>query len=880
MDTSKLESKLESVVQQLKKIADGGVMDTRTTGGRVVKTLASGEKTKIKLQAKEQALIFKSVLGLGYKEADAKAFSQVLKNTLNLEKILKNNTYDLLDGIYDLIGSLNLDTVLNDNKKDFLDSIKNLLGSIDSTKKSKKFSRSDVNFLLKEMEWSDYFDWIRSISFGIKYLTDQVDVLIDYAKRSLDLSLNPPKKVKTGILSGLGDLKNIGGLAILGVGFALIVGALIMTGKIDVSKSLKVLLVVGSIVGIFLLVSKFGSSLKSASIGFAILSATLLFLVLPLIQKISKLKPEEAIKGLVGLIAIVGVSLAILYAMKKIKPKDTLMSMAGFLSFFLIVGFVALPLIQYVAKMPLETFAAGLGKFIVIVGVSLLIMNIMKKFSKSDTLKAVGGFALFIATIGLVLLPTLNVLTKMNWKDILNSLAKFALIASASIGLLYLMSKIKPKDTIKSTAGFLLFALTISFVIIPMLKKLVNFNWSQILESLGKMSAIMGASLVLLYAMSKIKAKKVFTSSLGMIALSLLLKYILIPTLMLVSNLPFSKILDGLKNTALAVIGMSLIVQAVGFIMQKGLMRAIIGMASIFVLSFLIGYMAKNLIKVANMPWEEIYKGLGLATLALTAFGAVLAGLGALLVGSGGVGALFLGAGAAAAFGLIYLMGYLAENLNGFKNVDPDNLTAVGKALVVLGAGLIAFMGGSVGGVIGGITSALGSFFEVDPVSQLKKFQELDGDKLMKVGLGIKFMGEGLRNLSSNLDLKGVIKDLSDMTSPLLRFSAAIMAFTVAYKSLESLKMDSKLNINVNSDSGIQKAILDIQMQELEVQKAQLEQLKINGQLLSRIAESGGAGGGAAGASGSKNMSVYSPSFQTKDGYLNNMKLLNMSLQS
>jgi hypothetical protein len=70
------------------------------------------------------------------------------------------------------------------------------------------------------------------------------------------------------------------------------------------------------------------------------------------------------------------------------------------------------------------------------------------------------------------------------------------------------------------------------------------------------------------------------------------------------------------------------------------------------------------------------------------------------------------------------------------------------------------------------------------------------------------------------------------------------------------------------------------EMQELEVQKAQLEQLKINGQLLSRIAESGGAGGGAAGASGSKNMSVYSPSFQTKDGYLNNMKLLNMSLQS
>jgi hypothetical protein len=853
VDTSKLESKLESVVQQLKKIADGGVMDTRTTGGRVVKTLASGEKTKIKLQAKEQALIFKNVLGLGYKEADAKAFSQVLKNTLNLDSVFK------------------------DVRDEYVDAIKNIIGSIDN-KKGKKFSRSDVNFLLKEMEWSDYFDWIRSISFGIKYLTDQVGVLIDYAKRSLDLTLNPPKKEKTGILSGLGDLKNIGGLAILGVGFALVVGALVMSGKIDVSKTLKVLLVVGSIIGIFLLASKFGSSLKNAAIGFAILSATLLFLVLPLIQKLSKLKPEEAIKGLLGLIVIVGVSLAILYAMNKIKPKDTLMSMAGFLSFFLIVGFIALPLIQYIAKMPLETLAAGLGKFIVIVGVSLLIMNIMKKFSKSDTLKAVGGFALFMATIGLVLLPTLNALTKMKWEDLLSSLGKFGLIAGASMGLMYLMAKITTSDTLKSTAGFLLFSLTLSFVIIPMLKKLVDFKAEEILEALLKMGLISVAMMGLMFLMSKIDGKQVLLSSLGMLALSLLLGFIIVPLLNFLAIQPFPQMLEGLAYAAVAVLGLGLIVRLLGMIVGKGLAQIIIGMGSILALSFLIGFMADQLNKLANKPWKEIFIGLGLASLALTAFGLLVAGIGALVLLP--PVALALGAGAAAVFGLIYLMGYLAENLNKFSTVDPDKLTLVGKALSVLGKGLVDFMGGSVGGVVGGIASAFGSFFKVDPVSQLKKFQELDGDKLMKVGLGIKYMGEGLRNLSSNLDLKGVIKDLSDMTSPLLRFSAAIMAFTVAYKSLESLKMDSKLNINVNSDSGIQKAILDIQMQELEVQKAQLEQLKINGQLLSRIAESGGAGGGAAGASGSKNMSVYSPSFKTKDGYLNNMKLLNMSLQS
>lgn len=853
MDTSKLESKLESVVQQLKQIASGGVVDTRTKGGRVVKSLSSDEKAKIKLQAKEQALIFKSVLGLGYKEADAKAFSQVLKNTLNLDKLLKEN---------------------ND---EFIDAIKNVLGSIDN-KKGKKFSRSDVNFLLKEMEWSDYFDWIRSISLGIKFLTDQVNVLINHAKKMLDLTLNPPKKPKPSILSGLGDLKNIGGLAILGVGFALIVGALIMTGKIDVAKSLKVLLVVGSIIGIFLLASKFASSLKSASIGFAILSATLLFLVLPLIQKLSKLKPEEAIKGLLGLVAIVGVSLAVMYAMKKIKPSDTLVSMAGFLSFFLIVGFVALPLIQHLARMPLAELAIGLGKFIVIVGVSLLIMNIMKKFSKSDTLKAVGGFSLFIATIGLVLLPTLNALTKMNWADVLNSLGKFALIASASMGLMSLMAKITPSDTLKSTAGFALFSLTLSFVIIPMLNKLLDFKAEQILEAVLKMGLISVAMMGLMFLMSKIDGKQVLMSSLGMLSLSLLLGFIIVPLLNFLAIQPFPQMLEGLGYAAVAVLGLGLITRLLGMIIGNGLAQIIIGMVSILTLSFLLGFMADQLNKLANKPWKEIFIGLGMASLALTAFGLLVAGIGA-LVALPPV-ALAMGVGAAAVFGLIYLMGYLADNLNKFSTVDPDKLTLVGKALSVLGKGLVDFMGGSVGGVVGGIANAFGSFFKIDPVAQIKKFQELDGDKLLKVGLGIKFMGEGLRNLSSNLDLKGVIKDLSDMTSPLLRFSAAIMAFTVAYKSLESLKMDSKLNINVNSDSGVQKAILDIQIQELEVQKAQLEQLKINGQLLSRIAESGGVGGAAAGGSGSKNMSIYSPSFQTKDGYLNNMKLLNMSLQS
>ena len=48
--------------------------------------------------------------------------------------------------------------------------------------------------------------------------------------------------------------------------------------------------------------------------------------------------------------------------------------------------------------------------------------------------------------------------------------------------------------------------------------------------------------------------------------------------------------------------------------------------------------------------------------------------------------------------------------------------------------------------------------------------------------------------------------------------------------------MESEINqnysMNIKSDTGIQKAILDLHTQELSVQEAQLEQLKINGNLL------------------------------------------------
>jgi hypothetical protein len=81
----------------------------------------------------------------------------------------------------------------------------------------------------------------------------------------------------------------------------------------------------------------------------------------------------------------------------------------------------------------------------------------------------------------------------------------------------------------------------------------------------------------------------------------------------------------------------------------------------------------------------------------------------------------------------------------------------------------------------------------------------------------------------------------------------------------------------MKADSGLQKAILDLHTQELSIQQAQLDQLKINGNLLYQLVSNGGTGGGV--STPQPKTTIKSPSFSTKDNYLNNMKLTSMSLQ-
>jgi hypothetical protein len=298
------------------------------------------------------------------------------------------------------------------------------------------------------------------------------------------------------------------------------------------------------------------------------------------------------------------------------------------------------------------------------------------------------------------------------------------------------------------------------------------------------------------------------------------------------------------------------------------------------------GYLAEQLNKFAGLDWAAIGSSLALALVALGVFGAAVAGIG-LLVLNPVVAPLLIG-GAIAVAGLSLLMGLLAEALNKFSTIDANQIQQVGVGLLALGAGLVAFLAGMVGGVAAGAVSKLSGIFGLNPADQIKKFEKIDADKIFKLGTGLLFMGQGLKSLSTDINLEGITNQLIAMTVPLALFSTGLMLFTEAYKNLDTAIKGSEINriyqMKIEADNGIQKALVDLNQKEVQILSEQLEELKRNGEYLRVIASSGvGNNGmvslGGNNSGGSKGSASISK-FKTKDSYLNHLNLTTSALAS
>jgi hypothetical protein len=176
-------------------------------------------------------------------------------------------------------------------------------------------------------------------------------------------------------------------------------------------------------------------------------------------------------------------------------------------------------------------------------------------------------------------------------------------------------------------------------------------------------------------------------------------------------------------------------------------------------------------------------------------------------------------------------------------------------------------------------------FFNMDPVSKIKKFETINSDKIYQLGLGLKYMGEGLRNLSKDIDISTLVKDLTLLSKPVIDLAQGISEFSDAYSKFQAVRMESDINqiknINLQSENGVKDEIKLASELQLEVLRDQLAELRKNNQLMEilvsnkdskQINQSGGFFQNT-----TNKDSLYSPSFATKENYRGNLKLTSMS---
>lgn len=145
-----------------------------------------------------------------------------------------------------------------------------------------------------------------------------------------------------------------------------------------------------------------------------------------------------------------------------------------------------------------------------------------------------------------------------------------------------------------------------------------------------------------------------------------------------------------------------------------------------------------------------------------------------------------------------------------------------------------------------------------------------------------------MKSLSENINLDGVVKQIINLTSPIAMLSNALFNYGKSYSNLSQIIDKSALNKNlsliVNNDNSIQQAILDMNKQELEVNRQQLFQLEKNGELLKLISErismvSSGSSNLINASGGVKN-DINSPTFNTKNNFMDHIKMATTRLDN
>ena len=172
------------------------------------------------------------------------------------------------------------------------------------------------------------------------------------------------------------------------------------------------------------------------------------------------------------------------------------------------------------------------------------------------------------------------------------------------------------------------------------------------------------------------------------------------------------------------------------------------------------------------------------ATAAIIGMGAIGAGIAAFMVGllaadwiaslggdSAGASLAVLLTNVGKAIGG-FLGGFAGETMEQMKSIDADKLAKIGKGILDLGLGMVAFAGGRAAGgladMVGGIGNAIGSLFggeDKGPLhifAAISKDTSIDANRLAALGGGISDLATGLETFAK-IDTAGLTNNMTQL---------------------------------------------------------------------------------------------------------------------
>lgn len=626
--------------------------------------------------------------------------------------------------------------------------IKNSLddnGTIDISTKS-------INFLMKSMQWNDYLKLsvfkYKSELFFFKVITQKLDELIGLQQ---EYASERSKKSSGDIFSKLGGAGNLLAFG-LGMYFviksiaetsSIDFGAVLKTVIVvyafvgmfnklvsnksnldNISKNFAIFgfIILGLIIPILKTLSEFplfdflyaiglmyvivlgiektigliekvskNKDLKKTMTWFGIFTAIILFGIIPAITVLGELPFSTAFFGILNLgLLMVMLGYVLQLGNKFLKNQELKKLMTSFAIFSATILFAIIPTIKILAEMEYKTLWVALFNLsLLIVSIGGILKLANKFLDNKDLRQLMLSFAIFSATILFAIIPTMNVLYDMPMSKYIVSLLKlgFLMLVLGSL-IIFINKNVESKDLIKMMLSFGLFGLIIAFIFIPLMNVVYEIPFGKFINGLIKLSVLLLTFAAVLKFTSKsmpspMDLAKLFIS----LALTgLIVNFILVPMFEKLNEIyptPY------LKSTLMFMLVVGIIVGGLILLTKAPLGQMIIGLLVLVALSFAIGYLADNLLKLSKLDWKSVMTGLGTAIAAILLFGLFVAGIGFLVQ----FAAPFLIIGVITLVVLSYVIGLLSDAFLKFTEVDWTNAASSMADAAFSVLGLTIFLG-------------------------------------------------------------------------------------------------------------------------------------------------------------------------------------------